>query len=195
VASPARGVLDSPAGDLTELPRPRLQRPVTIARDTEVLAGEDPAARIHDRRGQRPLMRIDPDHVARMIRGDQQVRRSGTTLLRSPHFDLQALCCWRTGRQHPGGRLYRANAPIRSGRSSMARTEVDTSERGHRVPRVRSEMSQTSVQPSTLTRTVARAGTGNSTPGSEPGPARAGARSWWRASSACNWLFSSAEIT
>jgi len=44
-----------------------------LSRDAEVLGGEDPAARIDDRRRQRPLVRIDSDHVARMIARDQQV--------------------------------------------------------------------------------------------------------------------------
>jgi hypothetical protein len=56
-----------------------------LARDTEVLAGDDPAARIDNRRGQRPLVRIDPDHVARMIGRRQHVRRSRTALLRCSH--------------------------------------------------------------------------------------------------------------
>ena len=67
VPAPARRTLDPPASDLPELPRPRLQRTVPIARDTKVLRGENPAAWINDRRGQRPLMRIDPDHIASVI--------------------------------------------------------------------------------------------------------------------------------
>jgi len=51
VPTPARRALDPPASDLAELPGPRLQRPMTVARDTEVLARDDPAARIDDRRG------------------------------------------------------------------------------------------------------------------------------------------------
>ena len=45
----------------------------------------DPAARINDRRGQRPLVRIDPDHIASVIGREQQVRRSRTALLRCSH--------------------------------------------------------------------------------------------------------------
>jgi transposase len=43
-----------------ELPRPRLERAMTVARDAKVLAAHDPAARIDDRRGQRPLMGSTP---------------------------------------------------------------------------------------------------------------------------------------
>ena len=138
VPAPARRPLDPPAGDLPELPRPRLQLAVPLARDTKVLRGQNPAARVGDRRGQRPLMRIDPDHVASMIGREQQVRRSRTALLRS--FSLLALTSRRMllrriGRQHPGGRpSIGANAPIRSGRSSKARTEADTSSARHPSP-------------------------------------------------------------
>jgi hypothetical protein len=53
--------------------------------------------------------------------------------------------------------LHGANASIRSGRSSKARTEADTSSERHPSRGVRSQWSQTSVQPSSLTRAVARA--------------------------------------
>ena len=66
----------------------------------------------------------------------------------------------------PVDALHGANAPIRSGRSSKARTEADTSSERHPSPGVRSLWSQTSVQPSSLTRAVAHAGDRNSTPGS-----------------------------
>ena len=59
---------------------------MSLAADAEVLRAEDPAARISHRRGQRPLVRIDPDHVARMIGRHEQVRRSRTALLGSPHL-------------------------------------------------------------------------------------------------------------
>ena len=79
-----------------------------LARHAEVRRGQDPAARVGDRRGQRPLVRVDPDHVARMIGRHQQMRRSRTAPLRSFHGlprTSQALCCsQRIGRQHPGGR-------------------------------------------------------------------------------------------
>ena len=82
---PARRPLDPPPGDLPELPRPRLQLAMPLARDAEVRRGQDPAARVGDRRGQRPLVRVDPDHVARMIGRHQQMRRSRTAPLRSFH--------------------------------------------------------------------------------------------------------------
>ena len=75
VPAPARRPLDPPAGDLAELPPPRT---VPLARDTNVLGGENPAAWINDRRGQRPLVRIDPDHFASAIGREQHVRRSLT---------------------------------------------------------------------------------------------------------------------
>ena len=62
--------------------------------------------------------------------------------------------------------MARANAPIRSGRSSKARTEADTSSGRHPSPGVRFLLSQASVQPSSLPRAVAHAGDPNSTPGS-----------------------------
>jgi hypothetical protein len=119
------------------LARPRLQRAMPLTRDTEVLEGKNPSAGIDDRCRQRPLMRIDADHVAGVIGRDEQMRRPRTALSPySPHLDLQAygVVDPRIGRQHPGRRPDRANAPIKSDRSSMARTEVDTSERGHRPP-------------------------------------------------------------
>ena len=167
VPAPARRALDPPPGDLPELPCPRLELTVPPARDAKVRRGENPAARVGDRRGQRPLVRIDPDHIARMIGRHQQVRRSRTAPLRSLHYNLHGLSCWRTGRQHPGGR------PPRGERSyqvrpdpSKARTEADTSSARHPSPGVRSLSSQASVQPSTVARAVTHAGDGNSTPGS-----------------------------
>src|SRR5450755_2969603 len=78
VTTPSRGALDPEAHDLTELPRPRLERAMPVPRDAKVLASHDPAARIDDRRRQRPLVRIDPDHVARPIGRDQRARRTRT---------------------------------------------------------------------------------------------------------------------
>src|SRR5450432_4399044 len=46
VPAPARRALDPPAGDRPELPRPHLQLAMPLPRDTKVLAGDDPAARI-----------------------------------------------------------------------------------------------------------------------------------------------------
>ena len=142
-----------------------------LARDTKVLGGEDPAAWINDRRGQRPLVRIDPDHVARMIGRDQQMRRSRTAPLRS--FSLLALTSRRmlltadrptTSRWTPP--CSGANAPIRSGRSSKARTEADTSSARHPSPGVRSLSSQASVQPSSLREPSPARAPQDSTPGS-----------------------------
>ena len=76
VPTPARGALDPPPRDRPELPRPRLKRTMPIARHTEMLAGEQPTAGIHDGRRQAPLMRIDPDHVTRVIRRQQHARRT-----------------------------------------------------------------------------------------------------------------------
>ena len=134
---PARGALNPPPRDRTELPRPRLQRPMPIARDPEVLASEDPATGIDDRRSQGLLVRINPDNVARMIGRDQHMRGPRTALLRSCHHltsrrnvvaDRPTTSRW----THPfiGG----ANASIRSGRSSKARTEADTSSERHPSP-------------------------------------------------------------
>ena len=59
----------------------------------------------------------------------------------------------------------RANAPIRSGRSSKARTEADTSSAGH--PHRSQSLSESDLGSAfDPTRTVARAGTRESTPGS-----------------------------
>jgi len=66
------------------------------------------------------------------------------------------------GRQRPGGestlkQITSANAPIRSDRFPKARTEVDTSSKGHQRGS-RPMLGQTPVRLSTLTRTVARVG-------------------------------------
>jgi hypothetical protein len=159
VAPPARGALDSPARDQTELPGPRLKRPMPVPGHPEVLAGQDPAAGIGDRRGQRPLVRVDADHVARAIGRDQQMRRSRTTLLSSSHhLTSRRKCC--------GGPADNIPVDAQQGeRSYQVRPTLDGTNRGRHfrektpTSRVRSEMGQTSVQPSTLTRTVARAGT------------------------------------
>ena len=120
--APARRPLDPPAGDLPKLPRPRLQLTVPLTRDAKVSRGENPAARIGDRRTQRALVRIDPDHVARMIGRHQQVRRSRTALLDTPHpTSPPAVWCWRTGRQHPGGRPH--GRTLLSGQADPRRQE------------------------------------------------------------------------
>ena len=68
-----------------------------------------------------------------------------------------------------------ANAPIKSGRILKGRSRGRHFRERTPTSRVRSEMSQTSALPSTLTRTVARAGNRDSTPGSE---AAFGSRFW-----------------
>src|SRR5450631_2058134 len=60
-----------------------------------------------------------------------------------------------------------ANAPIKSGRILEGRSRGRHFRERTPTSRVRSEMSQTSALPSTLTRTVARVGNRDSTPGSE----------------------------
>ena len=123
-------------------------------------AASNPAAWINDRSGQRPLMRIDPDHVASVIGREQQVRRSGTALLRC------SIAC------PPGVMLVKGgsadNLPVgaltRGERSYQARPILEDKNRGRHfvaktpTPGVRVLLSQTSVQPSTLR---------------EPSPARA----------------------
>ena len=85
VPAPASRTLDPPAGDLPKLPRPCLQLAVPLTRDAKVSRAQNPAARIGDRRRQRALVRINPDHVARMIGRHQHARWSRTALLGSPH--------------------------------------------------------------------------------------------------------------
>ena len=67
------------------------------------------------------------------------------------HFDLQALCCWRAGRQHPGGR------PPDRGRTRLS-GQADPRRRAPRSTLQRTPGQiwggQTSVQPPTLTRAV-----------------------------------------
>ncbi len=58
---------------------------MSITGHLEVLAGDDPAAGIDDRRGQRLLLRIDPDDIARQVGRDQEVRPSRTALGCSSH--------------------------------------------------------------------------------------------------------------
>ena len=78
MATPRRGALHTDADNRAELQRPRLKRPVTVARHAEVLTGHDPTARIDDYRRQRALVRIDPDHVARPVGREQRARRTRT---------------------------------------------------------------------------------------------------------------------
>ena len=78
MATPRRGALHTDADNRAELQRPRLERPVTVARHAEVLTGHDPTARIDDYRRQRALVRIDPDHVARPVGREQRARRTRT---------------------------------------------------------------------------------------------------------------------
>ena len=151
-----------PAGDLPELPRPRLQLAVPLARDTEVRRGQDAAARIEDRRGQRPLVRIDPDHVARMIGRHQQMRRSRTAPLRSLHSNLQGgYVVGRTGRQHPGRRPPLGGRTLLSGQADPRRqeTEADTSSARHPSPGSQIGLESDLGSAFDPTRTVARAGT------------------------------------
>ena len=60
VATESRGALDPRSDDRAKLPCRRLKRPVTVARDAKLLGGDDPAARIDDRRRQRPLCGSTP---------------------------------------------------------------------------------------------------------------------------------------
>ena len=154
--------LDPPAGDLPELPRPRLQLAVPLARDAKVRRGENPAAR--DRRPSRSTSAY-ADRPRPHCPHDRASSTSATVPDRaSSLFSSLDLTSRRmllmadrptTSRWTP---LTGANAPIKSGRSSKARTEADTSSARHPRRGVRSLSSQTSVQPSTLR---------------EPSPARA----------------------
>jgi hypothetical protein len=154
---PARRALDPPPSDLPKLPRPRIQLAMPLARDAEMRRGQNPAARIGDRRGQRPLMRIDPDHAARMIGRHQQMRRSRTAPLRSLHLtNLQRYVVdgpadnIPVDTPHAGGeRSYQAR-PIPEGKNRGRHFVRKTPPAG-----VKSLESQTSVQPSSLTRTAA----------------------------------------
>ncbi len=127
-----------------------------IARDPKVLGGEHPAAWINDCSCQRPLMRIDPDHIARVIGREQ----SGTALLRCSHRLPSRRMLVKggsadnlpVGALHSGERSYQARPILEDknrGRHFVAKTPT---------PGVRVLLSQTSVQPSTLR---------------EPSPARA----------------------
>jgi len=131
VPTPAGGVLDPPARDRTELKRPRLQRAVALAGDAEVPAGDDPTARVDNRRGQRPLVRVDPDHVRRARLVDQHARRPRTPSLgahRSPSSPAGDTVGLRTGRQHRGGRSDRERSyqvrPIPEGHEPRSTTSA-----------------------------------------------------------------------
>ena len=119
--------------------------------------------------GQRPLMRIDPDHVASMIGREQQVRRSRTALLRCSHclpFTSRRMLFTAdrptTSRLAP---LSGANAPY------QARPILEGTNRGRhfvrKTPKPGSQSAFESGLGSTFdpTRTGARAGTDDSTPG------------------------------
>ena len=71
VTPPASGILHAPTGDRSELPRPRLKRPMPATGHPEMLRGHDPTTSIHNRRSQRLLVRIDPHHIAGVIRREQ----------------------------------------------------------------------------------------------------------------------------
>jgi hypothetical protein len=167
VTPPARRALDPPADDRTELPRPRLKRPMPVPRHAEVLASKDPAAGINDRRGQRPLVRIDADHIARMIGRDQHARRSRTTLLRPHHLTSRRNVVGGPADNIP------VDAPHRGERSYQVRPILEGKNRGRHFVRktplageVRSLWSQASVQPSSLRRPSPAQTSLNSTPGS-----------------------------
>ncbi len=166
VPAPARRALDPPAGDLPKLPRPRLQLTMPLTRDAKVSRTQNPGASIDDRRTQRALMRIDPDHIARMIGRHQQARRSRTTLLDTPHPDLTS------SEYVVGGPA--DNIPVdapQGERSYQVRPILEGKNRGrHFVRKTPSpESIAFGVRPRFAfdpTRTVAHAGQPNSTPGS-----------------------------
>src|SRR4051812_43681040 len=58
-----------------------------LTRDPEMLARQDRAARIDHNRSQRALVRIDPDHVAGVIRGQQQMRGPRAPVFARGHHD------------------------------------------------------------------------------------------------------------
>ena len=171
--APARRALDPPSGRFWPNCRAHASSSRWPAPETRKCSQErTPPRGIEDRRGQRQLVRVDPDHVARVIGRDQYARRSRTALLAGWHLPSRpspaGMFVDRTGPQHPGGHPPSgANAPIRSGRSSKG-----TNRGRHfreRTPTRGSDLRW--VRPrfifSTLTRAVARAGIRNSTPGSE----------------------------
>jgi hypothetical protein len=130
--------------------------------------GEDPAACVGDRRGQRPLMRVRPRRRCphdRASSTDATVpdRACSLASLKPPRVCMLLADRSTTSRWTPctGRTLLSGQADPR-----RQRTEADTSRGRHPSPGVRSLWSQTSVQPSSLTRTVAHAGDRNSTPGS-----------------------------
>ena len=134
VAPPTRGALDPPAGDRPELACPCLKRTMPIARDPEMLAGNDPPRGSTTVADKCPLMRVDPDHVAR-------VERASTTRSTDPDpFVCRPSVATSTGRfnggagrQCPGRDRRSARSTLLSGQtgSSKTRTEADTSETGH----------------------------------------------------------------
>jgi hypothetical protein len=169
VAPPAGGVLHPPAGDLPKLARPRLKRPMTAAGHLEVLRRHDPTAGIHDRRGQRLLVRVDPDDIAGMIRRNQHTRRPRPPPVTNSttHCDLPAL--WfladrpTTSRWAPPHR----GRTLLSGQADPRRQEPRPTLRPEDTPQGSQSLSESDLGSAfDPTRTVAHAGTEDSTPGS-----------------------------
>jgi hypothetical protein len=151
--------------------RPRLQRAMPAAGHLEVLRGHDPTTGIHDRRCERLLVRIDPHYVAGVI---STLDGPGPRFwFSSPRPLLTGYVVSGPADNIPVGVPPRGQTVlIKSRRSSKARTEADTSSERH--PRRGSQIASESDLGSAFdpTRTVARAGTEDSTPGSHWSPTR-----------------------
>ncbi len=145
VPTPAGRVLDPPARDLAERPRPCLNQPVPRTGHPEMLARHQPAARVDDNAesvclcGSIPTTWPARSGVINRCEGPgpRRLRAAITRSSLSPHpgdtvvdADLPS--------NIPVGARNRKNAPIRSSRSSTARTGADTSFARHRANGVRS---------------------------------------------------------
>ncbi len=166
VPAPPGRVLDPPARDRPERPRPRHQRPMPLTRDPEMLARQKPAARVEHRRRQRPLVRVDADHIARVIGRQQHMRGPGSRRLQA--------AITRSLLAHPAIPSATADRPTRprwarelAKRSSQAKLILEGHNQGRhfvtKTPRqrVRQLASQTPVEPSTLRQPSPTRGTTN----------------------------------
>jgi hypothetical protein len=157
VPAPAGRALDAPAGDRPELPRPRLERSVPITRHPEVPAGDGPAARIHNHRGQRPRAGRPQPHCPRDRASAARSTDPDPCSCR-PSAKTSNICCDGAGRQRPSRDRSAVRSTLLSGQTGSRRHRPRSTLHPKDTNGSRPMTGQTPVRSSTLTRTAARAG-------------------------------------